>query len=257
MVTSGVPAQILPGRGVTAALDTDGIRLTRRRQLLHIPFAAVGGVGTDGPQTVVITLTDGVTHRVEGGNPSATAAFVTALAAAQPERPDPRGSALTRTTTLPRETGQRLVRVLLWAVPLGYLGYAGWVGATHGSRVLGVIIGVFPLVMGLAMAGTAVHDVVRRTILRGRGIVVPAYSVGRVSKKTTRYVYTDVEGREHEYRSRLNASAIEVAYDPRHPDRAASQVALVALLGKLVILTLGGLFLLGLGAVMVFGVLVE
>ncbi|MEU9335507.1 DUF3592 domain-containing protein [Streptomyces sp. NPDC048290] len=257
MVTSGVPAQILPGRGVTAVLDAEGVQLTQHRQVLDIPFPAIGEVGTDGPQAVVITLTDGVTHRIEGGNPAATRAFVTALAAALPERRDPRGSALTHSDTLPEETGGRLVGALLWVVPLAYLAYAGWVGTVHGSRVLGVVIGVLPLVMGVAMLGTAGHDVWRRTILRGRGIVVPAYAAGRVSGKTTSYVYKDVEGHEHEYRSRLSTSTIEVAYDPRRPERAASQVTLLALLAKLVALLLGGLFLTAVGGFLVFGVLVE
>ncbi|MHA4779801.1 hypothetical protein L1085_035695 [Streptomyces sp. MSC1_001] len=88
-----VSAQILVGGdGAETVLEGGGLQLVDRRARTEIPLAVVQEARTGGGHHAEIVLTDGAVHSVDGGNPTAAAAFVTALTAALPER---------------RETGRR------------------------------------------------------------------------------------------------------------------------------------------------------
>ncbi|MEV0172062.1 hypothetical protein AB0I00_13205 [Streptomyces sp. NPDC050803] len=247
-------SQILNGRGVSAAFDADAVHLDRSDQRVDIPLAAVREVRAVEGRAVEIVLTDGVTHRVEGGNPTATAAFAAALTAALPEHRDPAGSALVASAGKPRERVWPLL-ALLAAVPLAYLGYAVWVATEHGARVLGVVLGLLPLGLGLAGLFTAVQDTFRRIVLRRRGITVLAHAIGTEGKKSVVYEYTDTDGLRHTYTCRRRMPRTQLAYDPHKPERAAHAMWLPFLLGKLVVLYVGTAFWLVIGGVMCFGVL--
>jgi hypothetical protein len=60
--------------------DSDGVHITRSDQQVDIPLSAIQQVRAAEAHTVEVLLTDGTAHRVEGGNPTATAAFVAAEA---------------------------------------------------------------------------------------------------------------------------------------------------------------------------------
>ncbi|MFD6889016.1 hypothetical protein [Streptomyces sp. NPDC059957] len=109
---------------------------------------------------VEIVLTDGATHRVSGGNPTATAAFAAALNRTLPEDRDPAGSALATTGSLP---GGEPIRIT-WrahgrtaAIVLAYLGYTIWAGVTRGAFVaVNVAVIGIPVFLGLAALAAGV-----------------------------------------------------------------------------------------------------
>ncbi|MGW1722160.1 hypothetical protein ACWCQK_04375 [Streptomyces sp. NPDC002306] len=247
--------QILRGWGVFAVLDADGVHLVRSDERVDIPLAVVREVSATEERAVEIVLTDGVAHRVEGGNPTANAAFAAALTGVLPERRDAAGSALVTVTAVPRGGIDYGWAALFAAGPFAFLAYAVWVGVVHGARVLGVVVGLVPLVLGVTFLVTAVHDVFRRTILRRRGITVLAEAVGRFGRKNTVYEYADVDGVVHQYRCTRKTLRTQLAYDPRKPERAAHAMWLPFLLGRLFVLFVGSVPWLYIGVLMVFGVL--
>ncbi|MGW5634686.1 hypothetical protein [Streptomyces sp. NPDC003832] len=247
-------SQILNGRGVRAAFDADGVHLDRSAQRVDIPLAAVREVRAAQARAVDIVLTDGVIHRVEGGNPTATAAFAAALTAALPEQRDPAGSALV-TSSAERRAGfgdwWPLAAAAL--VVAGYLAYAVWVAATHGARVLGVVVGLLPLGLGLFGLGTTVQETFRRILLSRRGITVLAHAVGTTGKRSVVFEYTDTEGRTHTYACRRRMPATQLSYDPLKPGRAVHALSLPLAVAKAVVLFVGCAVWLVVGVVMVFG----
>ncbi|MFE4638241.1 hypothetical protein ACFRJ1_33400 [Streptomyces sp. NPDC056773] len=88
-------------RGTSATLESGGLRILRGREVTLIPLAAVREVRAWGESLVEILLTDGAVQQVSGSNPTATAAFTTALNRALPQERDPAGSALVTTASLP------------------------------------------------------------------------------------------------------------------------------------------------------------
>lgn len=243
--------QILKGSGVSATLDDAKVRLEQREARLDIPLQAVRETRVPAERVVEIVLTDGATHRVEGGNPTATAAFAEAVTRALPVERDPAGSALVTTEAL--DQGGLWGPLALLASPvLAYIGYAVWVAATHGVRVLGVIIGVLPLLFGIASLGAGVQETFRRVVLRQQGITVRAQAYGR-KKRQTLYVYTDTDGAQHNYWCGRKIPEINIAYDPRKPERAAHAAMLIEVIARVTGLLLVGVFLLALGIQMAFG----
>ncbi|MER6347710.1 hypothetical protein ACWC10_16965 [Streptomyces sp. NPDC001595] len=208
---------------------------------------------TPDQRVVEIVLTDGAVHRVEGGNPTATAAFAAALTGVLPTPRDPAGSTLV-TTAETRDPGLWWLLVPLALVVMAYLGYAGWVVATHGARILGVVVGLVPLAIGLAGVIGGIEESSRRVALARRGIAVHGFATGR-RKKNVYYTYTDADGGVHTYSCRRNVQRTEIVYDPRQPSRAAHAQWLPFLLVKLFVMIVGGAVWLFVGVVMVFGVL--
>ncbi|MBT2490170.1 hypothetical protein J7E96_16920 [Streptomyces sp. ISL-96] len=100
-----------------------------------------------------------------------------------------------------------------------------------------------------------IDEVLRRVVVRRRGITVRARAVGKYSKKTTLYAYTDANGVEHEYKSRLSVADIDVTYDPEKPSRAASRVSSAAVVPKLVSMAVASAFCLFVAYHMVLGML--
>ncbi|MEV5315843.1 MULTISPECIES: DUF3592 domain-containing protein [unclassified Streptomyces] len=246
-------SQILHGRRVSAKYDSDAVRIEHPDRQVGIPLAVVREVRTPEPRVVEIVLTDGAVHRVEGGNPTATAAFAAALTGVLPALRDPAGSALV-TTDESREPRLWWVLTPLVLLVLAYLGYAGWVAATHGARILGVVVGLVPLAIGLLGFLGGIEEATRRAALARRGISVHGYATGR-RKKTVYYSYTDADGGVHTYSCRRNVQRTEIVYDPRQPSRAAHAQWLPFLLMKLFLMIFGGAVWLFIGVVMVFGVL--
>ncbi|MFJ4617023.1 hypothetical protein [Streptomyces sp. NPDC088812] len=247
-------SQILNGRGVSARFDSTGVHITRSGRQVDIPLAAVREVRAAAARTVEIVLTDGTAHRVEGGNPTATAAFAAALTAVLPEERNPAGGAVVTDTRTPRDWGLYTILTLGAAVALAYVGYAVWVTLTHGARVLGVIIGVVPLLAGVAMLASGLAEAVRRIVLSRRGITVLAEAVGKDGKKTV-YGYTDADGGVHRYTCKRTLQRIQLAYDPDGRVGAAHADWLPFVVGRLVVKIVGAPFWLFVGGVMIFGVL--
>ncbi|CAL9505745.1 PH domain-containing protein [Streptomyces sp. enrichment culture] len=244
-------SQILNGRGVTARYDAEALRIEGGGRQTRIPFAAVQEVRTPEARVLEIVLTDGAAHRVEGGNPSATAAFATALTGVLPPSRDPAGSALVTTA----ETGELSVWWLfgpLIALTLGYIGYAWWVGARHGVWVLGAIAAPLPLLVGLVLFFGGVEETCRRITLARRGITVEAYASTRRLMNVS-YRYTDADGGEHFYSCARTVQRTHVVYDPRNPASAAHVQWLPFLLVKLAFVLTVGALLLACGAFLALG----
>ncbi|PKW05504.1 hypothetical protein SAMN05428944_7471 [Streptomyces sp. 1222.5] len=248
-------SQILNGRRSSAKFDSDGVRITRSGQQVDIPLPAIEAVRAAEARTVEIVLTDGTVHRVEGDNPTATTAFVDALSSVLPEKRDPSSRAVVTDTSAPRDPVLYVSGALLALLALGYIGYAVWVTRSHGARVVGVIIGLLPLLFGAAMLFTGVQEAFRRIVLARRGITVLAEAVGREGKKNVVYRYTTVEGADRTYSCKRNRQRIHVLYDPQASWRAIHADWLPFVLGRVVVLILGSLFWLFVGVVMIFGVL--
>ncbi|MGW0769700.1 DUF3592 domain-containing protein [Streptomyces sp. NPDC002676] len=248
-------SQILNGRGSSAQFDADGVHLELRRRRVDIPLVAIREVRTT-ERVLVIVLTDGATHRVQGDNPTATAAFATALTAKLPLRrdQDSAGSALVTTTEHGGNADGWAFLALLAAFPLAYIGYAVWVGVTHGARVLAVIVGTLPLGFGLGVLFGTGEETFRRIVLARRGITVIARAVGTDGKKTV-YQYSDAEGRVHKYRCGRKAQRTQLAYDPLNPERAAHAMWPPFAVIKLLTLFCGSLFWLYVGGYLAFSLL--
>ncbi|MFJ2649680.1 hypothetical protein ACIO1C_23525 [Streptomyces sp. NPDC087420] len=229
-------------------LDRDG---TRRR----IPLAAVERVRADDARqrsvAVVLTAADGVpgtVFRLNCRNSAAVTAFADAVNGALPRRED----------GAPRRDGAELVRVLPpkrrqpWEPNWWFAGItaglvffvAGFVTLVARGDVMGAIlwiIGVSPLVKGLAVLFLVVRALCDRLILWRRGITVLAVRYG------SGYAFTDAKGTER--RVEIDGAAkpvstkparYEVSYDPLRPGRTAA----VLPVGSWILRTLGVVFLL-------------
>ncbi|MFC8508529.1 DUF3592 domain-containing protein [Streptomyces sp. NPDC057411] len=245
--------QILRGRGVYAALDADGLHVVRGGRRTSIPLAAVREIRVPEPRSIEIVLTDGAAHRVDGDNPTATAAFAETLTGALPEQRDPAGSALVTTTGTGTAEGVRWGVLALVASPvLAYTGYAIWVGATHGVRILGVVLGVIPLLIGLVLLFSGVQELYRRIVLARRGITVRAERIGPTGKKSTMYGYADADGGRQTYTCTRKTPGLLVTYDPRKPERAVHEAWLGEVIARVALMLLAGLVVLGIGLEMAF-----
>ncbi|MFC9816784.1 hypothetical protein ACFVJM_32510 [Streptomyces virginiae] len=135
---------------------------------------------------------------------------------------------------------------------LACVAYAIWVGVTHGTRVIGVVIGIFVLLIGLLTVFMAIDKVALRLRLARHGVTVDAERVGR-SKPL--YYYNDAAGVPHQYSGGSGAPTIPVTYDPRRPDQALHRTGRVAAaINTTLTLTAAGLLLLA-GAWLSFGLL--
>jgi hypothetical protein len=244
-------SQILNGRAVTAAYDAEALRVEGSGRRIRIPLAAVQEVRTPEARALEVVLTDGAAHRVEGANPTATAAFAAALTAVLPPSRDPAGSAL---VTM-EETGDVSVWWLfgpLIALALGYFGYVWWVAAEHGVWVLGAITAPLPLFVGLIVFFAGVEETSRRITLARRGITVEAYATSR-RLANVYYRYTDADGQEHLYSCTRNVQRTHLVYDPRSPSTAAHVQWLPFLLLKLAFMLAVGGVLLAVGGFLALG----
>lgn len=82
MVPSRIP--VGGGDGTEATLEDGGLRLVDRSARTEIPLAVVREARTVDGQHVGIVLTGSTVHPVDGGDPTAATAFVTALTAVLP-----------------------------------------------------------------------------------------------------------------------------------------------------------------------------
>ncbi|MEU0952186.1 hypothetical protein ABZ353_07450 [Streptomyces niveus] len=222
--------------GDTVVIERAGERTTIPLRVIRTVRAAEGR-----SRTVEITLADDAVHSVEANNTTAATAFVAAVAAVLPTRPDGRGSVLVRTE--PSAAGPPLFAsrrnlVLFVTAVLGYLAYVTYLGVAHGApAVIGAVIGLLPLGLAALAAVQTVTRLYDKTVLRRRGVIVLARSTGRLGKRSV-YAFTDAGGNAHQYRSGLHADTLEIAYDPANPKRMASMTPLVLEVPRVIVLVL-------------------
>ncbi|WP_395575720.1 hypothetical protein [Streptomyces sp. BK79] len=161
-------------------------------------------------------LTDSTVHRVAGGNSTAATAFVPAATAALPARRDPVGNARV-TVTPPAPPGEaeevayhpkyQRRQVIAFGLLLAYVGYAIWVGATHGAEtVIRPIAAATPLGLGAVLLSFAVNVTLVHLALRRRGGTVPASFDFRTTDGTAWYKFTDADGIERSGRGKNRGS---------------------------------------------------
>ncbi|MFI8764320.1 hypothetical protein ACIGN6_05310 [Streptomyces sp. NPDC053792] len=248
-------SQVLAKGDADAILDADLLTLKRDRTITRIPLAAVKEVHPRGDTALEVVLTDGPTHRIEGGNAYATALFLTALGNALPAERDPAGSALVTT----EDAGFTLKMWQAWtggaAVVAAYVGYVWGTTAAHGGEMgLAAFFGLFGLIMGLLLTLVVVMSVIDRVILARRGVIVVArrtyYPNG---KKARHYTFTDTSGNEYtqDAPNRVTEN-IHVVYDPEKPARHAARETVFMIVLKR---AFGGAFSLATLALGLWGVL--
>ncbi|MEU6086900.1 hypothetical protein ABZ865_08820 [Streptomyces sp. NPDC047085] len=229
---------------MSAELEADRIRILRGRERTEIPLAAIQEARVGGERVVEVVLTDGVTHRVEGGNPTATAAFVAAVNDGLPDEREADGSTLVRTEATPADPALRWIGLLLAAVALGYIGFVIWAGAAHGvgGVVLALIAGVCALIglLNLITAAIATFD---RVVLARRGITVRAVrNAGtNVTREGALYTYTGADGSAYSRRFKRKTAGIHVVYDPEDLFRVRETFALFEVILRLVARYVGAL----------------
>ncbi|MFB7518093.1 hypothetical protein [Streptomyces sp. NPDC056144] len=242
--------QILSQGNDYALLEADRLVITTTAARTEIPLAVVQEVRLDDEKTVAVVLTDGVTHTVGGGNPTATGLFLTALTAALPEERDPAGSAL---VTVEDDPGAiPWPKVLAWGglFVAAYTAYVWWTAVAHGGAMavlafvsgIGTILGVFSVI-------AVVIGLRDRWLLRRRGITVRAtadyYPNG---KRSQYYKFTDHNGNEHSQQGRNNSfEHIHVVYDPQAPGRHVQRVWIPIVVTQYFFGSLAALGLLALG----------
>lgn len=249
------------GRGTSATLDPDHLRVFRRGGgRTDIPLAAVREARAGDGLLVEIVLTDGVTHQLQGRNPTATAAFVTALNDALPEEREPAGSTLVTTGAAGPDgaTDRARLKLLAWlvGVPLAYVAYVVGVGVTLGSDyALGLTLTGIPLLLGLVTLAITVFKTVVRVRLARRGITVrAARSYDALGRPVARYDFTATDGVAYGYRSNRNASHVDVVYDPRSPQDNVGAGSFVLVVLRYTVTYAFALALLALGAFMTWDV---
>ncbi|WP_327241058.1 hypothetical protein [Streptomyces sp. NBC_01320] len=155
-------------------LGSERLTIDRDRTCTTIPLAVVQEVRQDGDTALRIVLTDGVAHRIEGANATATGAFLSALNDALPAERDPAGSASVTVESLPPE-------IRMWQVVLGIVvalllcaGYVAWAGSHKADSWPVVAITLLLLLAGLLGAVLLVISARGRVILARRGLTVRA-----------------------------------------------------------------------------------
>ncbi|GAA1523656.1 hypothetical protein GCM10009678_01040 [Actinomadura kijaniata] len=143
---------------------------------------------------------------------------------------------------------------VLALVLLACIGYAVWVGVTHGARVIGVVAGFIGLFLGLGTCAMTVEKTVLRMYLARHGVTVEAERVGR-SGSGHLYYYNDAAGVPHQYYRGSGAPTILVTYDPARPYRAVHVSWAVAVICKTALALIAEVLVLLLCAWMSFGLL--
>ncbi|MFG2294884.1 hypothetical protein [Streptomyces sp. NPDC048603] len=245
-----ISPQILAKGDVSTILTPDSLKIERFKERKKIPLAAVREVHPDGDKALKIVLTDGVVQRIEGGNPTATGMFLTALEAALPEERDPAGSALVTTEATTGEIKMWWVVAGIAAVLLAYGGYVYWVGHTYGvDEGMFAFLSVPWLLFSLLCAAAFVSDISDRVVLARRGVtVLAAQKYYPNGKQSGYYKFTDTMGNEYsQHAPRRSTENIHVVYDPQRPSRHAPTETLLMVVLKRTFLGLlvGGCLWLG------------
>ncbi|MDX2939612.1 hypothetical protein [Streptomyces ipomoeae] len=194
---------------------------------------------------------------MDGGNPTAATAFVTALTAALPAQRDPAGSGRVTVTPLapPEEPEEaeyhpkyRRRQVIILALLSAYVGYTIWVGVVRGAWVIIPIVAVIPLALGATLLFLAVNVTLVHFALKRRGITVLASFDFRTKDGAAWYKFTDADGVERSGRGKNRGPVTRVAYDPEDPGDYSFDLSGKSTLLRAGLLTLGALPLLGGGA---------
>ncbi|MFJ5828924.1 hypothetical protein [Streptomyces sp. NPDC093089] len=242
--------QILAKGADSAVLEDDRLVITTTGTRKEIPLAVIQEVRRDTETSLEVVLTDGVPHRVTGGNPTATTLFHTALDAALPAERDPAGSALVTVEDDPGAVPWWSVLGWSTAFVAAYTGYVWWTAAAHGGAMafiaffagFGTLFGL----LGVLATASNLHD---RWVLKRRGVTVRAtadhYPNG---KRSEYYKYTDTHGNEYLQRGSSNSTPhIHVVYDPRKTGRHVQRKWLPVLVTQYAFGSLAALGVLALG----------
>ncbi|MER6346929.1 hypothetical protein ACWC10_15495 [Streptomyces sp. NPDC001595] len=218
----------------------------------------------------MLTAADGApptVYEVTDRKTAAVAAFAQAIQRAIPVRdPDERrdGARLVTEEALPPrgrfrpDPGASLVLVAVVAVAGLYL--TGLVTLIWHGDILGAllfVLGVKPLLAGVAILCLAAAALYDRVILRARGISVLA-TFHRNDGKKRMFTFTDARGVQRFVEPDSAARAVggspqrvRVTYDPRKPERAAAALPVGTWIARTLGVVLGGLPLLALGLFLV------
>ncbi len=221
-------SQVLAKGDASAILDPGRLTIERDRKSTKIPLAAVQEARPDGDTAVQVVLTDGVVHRIEGANPTATAAFLTALNDALPEARDPGGSALVTVDAQPPQIKVAQLVGGICAVVLAYIGYVVWAGSHEAGTWPIVLVSGVPLVIGLLGVAILVINGRDRMVLARRGITVRAVRAYHPNgKKLGYYTFTDANGDRYSHFASRSTEGIHVVYDPENPHCKVARGSLV------------------------------
>ncbi|MER5488438.1 hypothetical protein ABT024_35205 [Streptomyces sp. NPDC002812] len=247
-------SQVLSKGNSSATLGPDRLIVKQGRQRKEIPLEAVSEVRAGGDTVLRVVLTDGVVHRLDGGNPTATEAFRVALDEALPAERNPAGSSLVVTEREPSAIKAWQVWVGILLLAAGYMGYVVWVGhsAPDPQAWPLVLFAVFPLGLGLPLTLGILFKTVERVVLARRGItVLGAMTYHANGRQRGSYVFTDTDGNEHIHQPTFGGSSenLQIVYDPRSPGDNAPRRPLPEVL---LMYTFGWLFSLGFLALGVF-----
>jgi hypothetical protein len=202
---------------VQTSFDSQALEIARAGQRTRIPLSAVQEIRVPAPRSIEIVLTSGVRHPVTGPNPTATAAFATALSGALPTEPDPDAAAAVTTEADPNQGLPWKLLSLLGTPALAFVGYVTWVGIARGSDgAFAALLGGPFILVGLALAAYAVEEIHRQAVLHRHGITVRA-------ERTRPGVFTYVAagGVARTYRIKRQLLGIHLIHDPRKPHFAA------------------------------------
>ncbi|MFJ5773554.1 hypothetical protein [Streptomyces sp. NPDC093094] len=217
-------AQVLVKGYASARLDPDRITVERDRTYTKIPLAAVREARPDGATAIEVVLTDGVVHRLEGPNPTATAAFLGALDAALPEERDPAGSASVVTEPAGVPLKMRYVTGALAALVLPWTGWTVWAGSREPGSWFFVFVSGLPLLLGLLGTFALLTSLYDRLVLARRGITVRAVrAYGADGRALGHHAYTDAAGAPHHHYSGRKGETLLVVYDPQRPGRKVAR----------------------------------
>ncbi|MGW0117025.1 hypothetical protein [Streptomyces sp. NPDC003327] len=241
------PSLVLRGSGESVLRFEGGpVTLRRADKEHHIPLEAIALVHAEGRSLAIALAAAGASeptvYRVTDVSEAAAVAFADAVTAALPAPAgEVDGAALVTTRTLaapePRPVRTWVLGGLA-AAPLVALGvYIGVAGPRIEYAIvygMALVFGAIGSFMVWSMGGEAY----RQWRLPRHGITVLGEFTHYTNNRKV-YRYTDTEGGRHTYTATSGPNRIELAYDPRDPERVVRPAGFAELCGTLCVTLLG------------------
>ncbi|MFJ6522946.1 subtilisin family serine protease [Streptomyces filamentosus] len=223
---TATPSLVLRGGESVLRFAGGPVTLHRPDKEHHIPLAAISFVHAEGRSVAIVLTASGANeptiYRVAGVSEAGALAFADAVTAALPEVPAPDGAELVTTSTPgaagPRRARWKPVAVAVVAVLVALDAFIALNGPRGEYAVVFWMAAAFAAT-GVLLVRSAGREAYRQWRLPRHGITV----VGEFSHYTNDrkvYRYTDATGAGHTYTATSGPDAIELAYDPRAPERA-------------------------------------